>query len=388
MSHKKDNNQSHDLSLNCSTTKCSEDENKHKLQCVDCKRFIHYRCTELPAYQIQAFIEKRIKRHYFCSNCIVVPAELERIVNPLSKDQQEINRLRRDIKGCENLTRVSEENAELTRQIVSDQLKKFDDKRFESYIDKKFNQLEDTLTNSFKDQQKNQTYSDILKKDTQNDFQTIIRVAKIEEKKEERDHDQRKKNIIVHGAHEESPTQEEQVNMDKTFVDNLLKDVAYKVVPKYIGRVGNKAEGKSRPLKIVLNTDEEKRKLFSNLKALKGVDKYQKVSISDDFTIAERELIKVWAKKAKEKNEVEPPDSNIIWRVRGNPTLPDRYLTRGKQIKLLKRPYVRTTRYGINSMRYQMVLNWNNLQKHFDRVDPTSAGQTKVNMLLRLYLKE
>ena len=319
MSHKKDNNQSHDLSLNCSTTKCSEDENKHKLQCVDCKRFIHYRCTELPAYQIQAFIEKRIKRHYFCSNCIVVPAELERIVNPLSKDQQEINRLRRDIKRCENLTRVSEENAELTRQIVTDQLKKFDDKRFESYIDKKFNQLEDTLTNSFKDQQKNQTYSDILKKDTQNDFQTIIRVAKIEEKKEERDHDQRKKNIIVHGAHEESSTQEEQVNMDKTFVDNLLKDVAYKVVPKYIGRVGNKAEGKSRPLKIVFNTDEEKRKLFSNLKALKGVDKYQKVSISDDFTIAERELIKVWAKKAKEKNEVEPPDSNIIWRVRGNP---------------------------------------------------------------------
>ena len=147
MSHKKDNNQSHDLSLNCSTTKCSEDENKHKLQCVDCKRFIHYRGTELPAYQIQAFIEKRIKRHYFCSNCIVVPAELERIVNPLSKDQQEINRLRRDIKRCENLTRVSEENAELTSFIT------------------------------------NQTYSDILKKDTQNDFQTIIRVAKMEGKK-------------------------------------------------------------------------------------------------------------------------------------------------------------------------------------------------------------
>ena len=45
MSHKKDNNQSHDLSLNCSTTKCSEDENKHKhfdnfndlLSSLDCR---------------------------------------------------------------------------------------------------------------------------------------------------------------------------------------------------------------------------------------------------------------------------------------------------------------------------------------------------------------
>ena len=36
-------------------------------------------------------------------------------------------------------------------------------------------------------------------------------------------------------------------------------------------------------------------------------------------------------------------------------SLPDRYLTRVKEIKLLKRPYARITKYGINSMRYQIV---------------------------------
>ena len=62
--------------------------------------------------------------------------------------------------------------------------------------------------------------------------------------------------------------------------------------------------------------------------------------------------------------------------------LPDRYLTIGKEIKLLKIPYVRTTKYGINSMRYQIVLNWNSLQKLFNNMDLTSLRWTRINKLL------
>ena len=43
--------------------------------------------------------------------------------------------------------------------------------------------------------------------------------------------------------------------------------------------------------------------------------------------------------------------------------LPDGYLTMGEEVKLLKGPYARTTKYGIDSKRYQIVLNWNSLQK-------------------------
>ena len=62
--------------------------------------------------------------------------------------------------------------------------------------------------------------------------------------------------------------------------------------------------------------------------------------------------------------------------------LPDKYLTRGKGIKLLKRPYVRTTKYGINSMRYQIVLNWNSLQKLFNDIDLASLRRIRINKLL------
>ena len=79
------------------------------------------------------------------------------------------------------------------------------------------------------------------------------------------------------------------------------------------------SEGKSRPLKIVFNTLHEKRNLFNNLKALKEVERYRNISVSDDYTIAERTIIREWVAKAKEKNQAEPQDSKTIWRVRGSP---------------------------------------------------------------------
>ena len=47
----------------------------------------------------------------------------------------------------------------------------------------------------------------------------------------------------------------------------------------------------------------EKMPLFQDLKAMKGVKgKFKSISISDDYNIAERQMIKEWAEKAKNKN--------------------------------------------------------------------------------------
>ena len=77
---------------------------------------------------------------------------------------------------------------------------------------------------------------------------------------------------------------------------SLLKDTAYNASPKYIRQIGTEADGKSRPLKVVFNTVKEKQNLFVNPKALKRLEKYQGISISDDYyTRAERDMIKTWA---------------------------------------------------------------------------------------------
>ena len=58
---------------------------------------------------------------------------------------------------------------------------------------------------------------------------------------------------------------------------------------------------------------------MENLKQLKGQEKYQGISVTDDHTIKNRKLIKDWIDKAKEANASEPADSPYQWKVRGTP---------------------------------------------------------------------
>ena len=47
--------------LICNSKECVDDQDKDSLTCAKCKRSIHYRCTMLPAYQIQMFVNLKPK---------------------------------------------------------------------------------------------------------------------------------------------------------------------------------------------------------------------------------------------------------------------------------------------------------------------------------------
>ena len=47
-------------------------------------------------------------------------------------------------------------------------------------------------------------------------------------------------------------------------------------------------------------------------------EKYAKISITEDFTRAERELIKHWKNNADQKNRIKK-NQTYFWRVRGSP---------------------------------------------------------------------
>ena len=57
--------------------------------------------------------------------------------------------------------------------------------------------------------------------------------------------------------------------------------------------------------------------LMSRLVNLKNAeDKYRKISIKDDYTFEERELVRQWKKKVDERNKAENASD---WRLRGDP---------------------------------------------------------------------
>ena len=66
-----------------------------------------------------------------------------------------------------------------------------------------------------------------------------------------------------------------------------------------------------------MNTREDKVLIMSRLINLKNADdQYRRVSVKDDYTLEERELIKKWLKKADEKNKLE---NTTDWKIRGTP---------------------------------------------------------------------
>ena len=162
------------------------------------------------------------------------------------------------------------------------------------------------------------SYSNMVK--SSKNLREIIAEARNEEQQEDRDKKTRETNIIIHGIPDKKFTnQADEEKWNEEFSNKLISDLKITVKKKITLRLGTFKEDKHCPIKVVFTTVKDKESVMSNLKNLKGVEGYGKMSITDDHTKAERELIKYWAIKAKERNAEEPNESNIIWRVRGSP---------------------------------------------------------------------
>ena len=84
-------------------------------------------------------------------------------------------------------------------------------------------------------------------------------------------------------------------------------------------RLGKVDSTRTRPLKVILATEDDKLKVMGNLKKLKDKVNFASVSVTEDYTIAEREAIKIKTEEVKVKNAAEPVDSKFVYRLRGSP---------------------------------------------------------------------
>ena len=82
--------------------------------------------------------------------------------------------------------------------------------------------------------------------------------------------------------------------------------------------MGKKVADKDRPLRIKMKDERVRDTIMSRLTYLKDAEeKCCKISVTYDYTVEERQLIKTWVEKAKEKSEKET--EHFIWKVRGDP---------------------------------------------------------------------
>ena len=136
---------------------------------------------------------------------------------------------------------------------------------------------------------------------------------------DKQEHERRENNIIIYGIDEvHVGNKEAAVAQDKEFVDSFLETIDVEASPKQVVRIGKEATpGKCRPVKLILRKIEDKTAIMSNLNKLKHAGaSWNSISIREDYTIEERQLIKQMHEEAKRRNEA---DEVTHWKVRGTP---------------------------------------------------------------------
>ena len=211
--------------------------------------------------------------------------------------------------------------SESSKLVQTDQVDEKRLEKFEEKIDEKLNTILD----------QNKTYSASVKNSeppgsdipfkVNTDFRTIMKQTRNEELAEESEKKLRASNFIIHGMDEPSSTEKNGAKKeDEEFIRYffgalLLRGIAF----KFASRIGKTDSAKKRPIKVIMNNEEDKLMVMANLRNLKDKDSFRGISVTDDYTVAERQIIKEYADKAKAKNDQESSESKHVWRVRGTP---------------------------------------------------------------------
>lgn len=315
-------------SLRCSVTKCYNVNEENTLQCLNCHRYVHYRCTQLPPYQVQMFVNKNKRlTTYTCSNCVTVSKD---VADLCKQDDQDIASLKTDISERDKVITKKEENEAKLRRVIEihkSKNTKLQEKsihmstveHLNKTIQEKIAELGETMKTSIINELKTsltkvetqvtnvkQSYANATSGQvpTTSGLKSIIKEARYEEIKEKRDHDQRQRNLIIHGVTERAEsTGTQQSDDDQKFVTTLIEIIRIpKPTIKNITRIGTKSADKNRPIKVVLSTEKEKTSFLRNLSALKGNKDYKGNSVTEDLTLTERSVLKEWTEKAKDLN--------------------------------------------------------------------------------------
>ncbi|XP_066923725.1 uncharacterized protein DDB_G0284459-like [Clytia hemisphaerica] len=249
------------------------------LQCRRCERFVHYACTELPAYQIQLCLQYKSRR-FECAKCVTVTPIL------LEKIKTSTERVRKDKATNTDKVNNGEQQGDKSTNARLDRL----EKKIEKLLDK-----EDVAK-----KKKQRTYAETTKEELKKQEVTMKQqtYASITELKETRDE-----------------TLEEQRTSDKDYVEEFVSNqMGLKVHIVSAERIGARKNEmfrtkRWRPLKVVLRNEEEKRQILASVHKLKKI--ITDLRVTDDFSKKERETIKEWHRNAKEKTKLQKDGSQI-----------------------------------------------------------------------------
>ena len=363
----------------CEFPNCTNDQEDALINCNVCGVWVCESCNDIPISKLKPLMNKCTGVFFACIACrdstITNPesagkvSELSTLVSTLQTKEKSLHeqlqsaindkvKLNERIKGLEDEEEKTQNRLRMQGKLLQDSRKKLEEReadlkaqqtKFEeagnpdfdnlakleqcmnNRLDKIENSIDQLITKKLSENLKevNQIGAKIDEVITNNNKKTFaecvggnvtdsltaaFRANKNTEMVHSQEKEKRATNLIIYGIEEAA---DGHLEYDQNFVVSLLDTIGVAQRPKKVMRLGNKTDGKPRPVKLVMDSEDDKDSIMARLGNLKNADDiYRKVSIRDDYTLEERDMIREFVKKAEAKNLAENTQE---WKVRGTP---------------------------------------------------------------------
>ena len=106
-------NKTNEEDMTCTDSECVKSINlkENSLQYNSCERYVHYRCTNMPAYMIEYFVKKVAgkKKKWICN----VSSEIEEAAKDagditVKRQKETIKKLAREVAACDSIAKAQE----------------------------------------------------------------------------------------------------------------------------------------------------------------------------------------------------------------------------------------------------------------------------------------
>ena len=269
------------------------------LQCDMCDEWLHIECADVPPDLFEAMGKKK-NMIWFCDGCSVEYR--------MKKDKD--NKVEEQTSGQTEAEEIGRKIEDMKENIV---------KEMKECLPKLLKmEMEGLAVKVMKEVKQESHYKEALLKNMTrletNQKDVVSKVAKevvVESRISDYDRSLREKNVIIFDCVES--------NDDSKFMDGLFEYIDMRKGKLKLHRLGEKREGKVRPLKVTFEELTQKRKFLSLLYRLsEAPEQYKKINVQHDLSSKEREHLKSLLNKAKELNTKEDP-KDFRYKVRGPP---------------------------------------------------------------------
>ena len=294
--------------LKCEYSGCDLNDEDALIKCTACGKWICDSCSDARIGKLKPIMNNCATIYFVCNTCVSSSGDMSVCGN-------ENNSHEKDPSHDDNVTQSSLVTS--MKSLFQEHVSQLGT-TIESMIEKKLNEKIPNITGNVSSTSTDQSESYASRVlQVPSEVRKVIMEAKNDDKVEESEQERRSPNFIIHGAKEFGDDINSMKKIDDEYIGSILKQLGVEHKPASVVRIGNPEKSNARPLKVTMKSKADQQIVMSRLSRLKNTEEeFGKISITEDYTQTEREMIKSWSKKAEEKSAT---DETHVYKVRGDP---------------------------------------------------------------------